>query len=177
MPTPTDRYHSTNPRHRLMVEMVALGKNDADIAEQIGYSAAYVNAVRHSPLFQTEVAAIQQELKQATLSRFAESLASEALPSLNTLVVERDRVANKATDKINAAAKIIDYTLDVFMGQRKNEDERKHTTKLVIEGGDLHNLVGAIKELEAHPVAQERIAPTTIDEFVAAEATMEEDAL
>jgi len=143
-------YARTNPRHRVMVEYTAYGKAPREIAEATGYTEQYVMAIQRSPLFQTEVANVQDEVKRNTLARFAEKLAEETMPSLTTLTGVRDNTNARDTDRVSAADKIIGRALDLY-APRGGKDEGKRTVKLVIEGGDLGALADAIREADGKP--------------------------
>ena len=75
-----DKYNRANPRHRIMVEYAAYGKPPEDIAEATGFSKQYVQGVLRSPLFQTEVAQAQEDIRRGGLKRFAEALVDEVMP-------------------------------------------------------------------------------------------------
>lgn len=185
-----DSYTRTNPRHRIMVEYTSYGKSVKDISEATGYAEAYVRAIQRSPLFQSEVQNVQDQLKQNTMAKFAEKLTEEALPSLTTLVSIRDNTNTRDSDRVTAADKIIGRTLDVFMPKRGQGDDGKRVTKLVIEGGDLHSVINAIREVDgkaplqldapievqAEPTDPEgRIQPVTIEQMIAADEDTEQD--
>lgn len=191
-----DRYRRENPRHRLMVELVATGRTNSFIAEQLGFSEGAVSAIRGSPLFQQEVADAQAEMKAHALHRFAEQVAEQTVPSLQALVHVRDKEQARDADVINASGKIIDYALDLYVG-RKDKDERR-TMKVTIEGADLAGLLAASREVKAREQTVEaetvrvgendqalaagtqaqaqtqveagRIKPMTVQEFLDAEA-------
>lgn len=133
-----------------MVEYTAYGKAPREIAEATGYTEQYVMAIQRSPLFQTEVANVQDEVKRNTLARFAEKLAEETMPSLTTLTGVRDNTNARDTDRVSAADKIIGRALDLY-APRGGKDEGKRTVKLVIEGGDLGALADAIREADGKP--------------------------
>lgn len=180
-------YDRTNARHKIMVEYTAYGKPPEDIAEATGYSVQYVKGIIRSPLFQTEVAQAQQEMKSAGLKLFAEKLAEEVMPSLTTMTSVRDNTNARDTDRVTAADKIIGRAMDLY-APRNNNSEGKRSVKLVIEGGDLSTLAQAIMEVDGKqpidvsaqrpegglPLAlpaddDERVVPVTIDEFLARE--------
>ena len=154
-------YARTNPRHRIMVEYTAYGKSPLEIAEATGYAEAYVKAIQRSPLFQTEVAGVQDEVKRNTLEKFAEQIAAEALPSLATLTTVRDNTNARDSDRVNAADKIIGRTLDLYMPRGSKDGDGKRSVKLVIEGGDLGALADAIRESDGRPTIA---AQATADE-------------
>lgn len=181
-------YARSNPRHRLMVEYTAYGKPPAEIAEATGYAEAYVKAIQRSPLFQTEVANAQDEIKRNTLAKFAERLADEAMPSLMTLTSVRDNSNARDADRITAADKLIGRTLDLYVPKGRKDDDGKRVTKLVIEGGDFGALVQAIREVDGKPLleieaptdaettaleAADIVRPRTIEEMIEADETLE----
>jgi hypothetical protein len=143
-----------------MVEYTAYGKATSEIAEVTGYAEQYVRAIQRSPLFQTEVANIQDELKRHTLAKFAEQLATEALPSLTTLTMVRDNTNARDSDRVSAADKIIGRTLDLYLPKGSKDGDGKRTVKLVIEGGDLGVLADAIREADGKPTMA---AQATVD--------------
>lgn len=179
--TPAERYTRTNPRHRIMVEYTAYGKPVREVAEATGYSEQYVHTVQRSPLFQTEVATVQDEIKRNTLAKFAEKLADETLPSLTTLTSVRDNSNARDTDRVSAADKIIGRALDMYLPRGRNGDnDSKRTVKLVIEGGDLGMLANAIREADGKTTIEAQaqvvtdnddsyIRPVTIDEMIEAD--------
>jgi hypothetical protein len=175
---PINTYARTNPRHRIMVEYTAYGKAPREIAEATGYSEQYVYAIQRSPLFQTEVASAQDDIKRGTLAKFAEKLAEETLPSLTTLTGIRDNTNARDTDRVSAADKVIGRALDLYLPRGRNGDgDGKRTVKLVIEGGDLGALANAIREADGKPALEASattisvdddayIRPVTIDEMI-----------
>lgn len=144
-------YTRTNPRHRIMVEYTAYGKQAAEIAEATGYTEQYVRAIQRSPLFQSEVANTQDEIKRHALAKFAEQIAAETLPSLTTLTGIRDNTNARDNDRVSAADKIIGRALDLYAPRSNGRDEGKRSVKLVIEGGDLGALADAIREADGRP--------------------------
>lgn len=180
-----DKYNRTNPRHRIMVEYAAYGKPPDEIADATGYHKQYVQGILRSPLFQTEVAQAQADIKRNGLKLFAEKLVDEVMPSLTTMTSVRDNSNARDTDRVTAADKIIGRALDMYM-PRQREGDGKRTVKLVIEGGDLASLAAAIRDVDGHlptdvtPSAgdngtqtdvvdevPERVKPLTIDEMIA----------
>ena len=172
---PDEKYTRTNPRHRIMVEYTAYGKTAKDIADATGYAEAYVKAVQRSPLFQSEVAATQGDIKRSTLATFAEQLAAEAMPSLLTLTSVRDNTNARDTDRVSAADKIIGRTLDLYMPKSARDNDGKRSVKLVIEGGDLGMLANAIREADGRPTIEAQAA--TDAQLAIGEAAMPDDGI
>lgn len=135
-----------------MIELVATGRTNTEIAERLGFSEGAVSAIRSSPLFQQEVADAQSDMKAHALHYFAERVAEETVPSLQKLAFVRDKEGARDADVINASDKIIGYALDLYVG-RKNGEERR-TMKVVIDGADLKGLMDAAKEVRAHTQPQ-----------------------
>jgi hypothetical protein len=164
----------------MMVEYVAYGKQPREIADVTGYSEMYVRGILRSPLFQTEVAQAQDEIKRHGLRKFAEALVDEVMPSLTTMTTIRDSATARDTDRVTAADKIIGRALDLY-APKQREGDGKRTVKLVIEGSDLAGLAAAIRDVDGQlpqaaieapteadiAVEIERIMPLTIEEMIA----------
>lgn len=141
-------YARDNPRHKILVEYTAYGKSPEEIAQITSYAVGYVRAIQNSPLFKTEVAQAQLEIKQNTLKIFAERLAEETLPSLETIVGIRDNPNARDADRVTAADKVIGRALDLYVPRNRDKDGEKRTTRLIIEGNDLTQLMHAVREAE-----------------------------
>ena len=161
-----------------MVELVACGKTDEEVADTVGYEKAFVAAIRRSPMFQVEVRDTQEQLRTLGLKAFAERMTEELLPSLNTMVTIREGAAD-VRDKLAAADKIIKNGIDMFVTPRKRDrdDDDKRTTKIIVEGTDLNAVIAALREAGGSPpaidvspaqvalISRPALRPITLEEF------------
>lgn len=147
MPDTPDRYDRNNSRHRIMVDYAAMGHTADAIADATGYATAYVQAILRSPLFQTEVAAAQQEIRVHALSRFARTIGESMLPAATTLSTIAADSNEKAADRIAASKAIIGTGLEMYLPKRKDDSDR--TVRLVVESKDLKLVADALTEEDA----------------------------
>lgn len=96
------------PAHRTMVNMAAAGYTNREIALFTGYAPATVsNAIKQPHARQYLI----NEAKKTVQEELKELLASQAIPSVQTLVSVRDDVLAAAPARVTAANSILDRFL------------------------------------------------------------------
>ena len=96
------------PHHRMMIYLHASGASQEDIAEQTGYTKAYVGQVLRQPWARTRLLQILNDCGKDRVKHF---LTHEVAPSLEVLREIRDDKQARETARLTAANSILDRAL------------------------------------------------------------------
>lgn len=147
MPAPT----KLNNRHMVMAHMAAIGRMPGEIASKLGLHPNYVGICLKSPLFKAYVEQLQKEIKENTINSVQEFIDQETLPSFEALKNIRDAGDSDAV-RISAAKEIIAHS---DLVTKKTEIKIDQTKRIVIERGDLIDMMKAVAEDEGGELPEE----------------------
>jgi len=127
-------------RHRLLIDLAAMGHSNEEIAQQLALHPTRVSTLRNGPEIKMAIERLQQQMSQETLGTFMDKIVAEAEPTLGRLKELRDQ-----DDELPVALGAAKELWESIVPKRTRHEEDK-TVRLIIEGGDLKLLAEAIAE-------------------------------
>ena len=163
-------------RHRYIAWLELGGATNNEIAAALSLTPSWVSTVRSSPLYKALLADMRDRVTDENIEQVKAVIMGEAMNSVRTLIGLRDNGAVESATRRGAANDLLDRTPGLGKVQHIETDETLHVT---FAGAELRALMQAVDENEGRPLraiegvatvlpnGAERIAPRTIDEFIA----------
>lgn len=160
------------PKHHLLAYLIAAGRRDSECAEILGYSPQRITQIKHSPLFQHEVKSAMAELRERSMTDFAEWLTQETPRTLKRAAELRDQ-----DDSLPTAASVTLALLDRISPKvTKHEEERN--IRITLDRRDTRAMAMALAEDSGRSTAAIDAEFTTVEELagtVGADADLGDD--
>ncbi len=136
-----------SPRHRKLAELFAMGKTNAEVIRELGYSDSRVSILKSNSRIRELIAEISERIYQETISARLKKMAE---PALN----EIDKCLNDRTNryKENTKQDTAKWVLEKLDGKAIQKHE--------VSGGVL---IGVMDRLDAIKAAGQRLNYTTVD--------------
>ena len=137
-------------RKFLMALMYAAGIPLKEIAHRLSYSEGYVTTLASSELFRAQVAELQRDMRDTTISNLLDRVQQEAIPSFNVLMEIRDgAIDDAATARLRLdAAKfhLGDMYMDRFI-PKTTRQETEDVIRIQFDQDAVRQMFGTLAEV------------------------------